>query len=111
MTKVGEGKELPQEPSVQQYHKELEHNAAKFLNALESYQDADTQDKARLKVVMDHSLELIRASVKEIKRAGVYKQEVKVENDYKAYMSNNSEENLSTLEEDLSTLRDYNQLS
>ncbi len=111
MTKVGEGKELPREPSVQQYHKDLEYNAEKFLNALSSYQHADTEDKTRLKGVMDQSLELIRASVREIKQAGIYKQEVKVEKDYHLYMGNQSTQNLSNLEEDLSTLLDYNRLS
>lgn len=111
MTKVGEGKELPKQPAVDPYHKELEHNAARFLNALESYQNASSDERIHLKAVMDQSLALIRASVQEIKQKGIYKQEVKVEKDYQSYINANSSENLSALEEDLSTLRDLNKLN
>ena len=111
MTKIGEGKDLPKQPSVEQYHKDLDHNALKFLNALEIYKDSNSEDRAHLKDIMDQSLALIRASVSEIKTAGIYKQESKVEKDYQEYLTNDSPENLSKLEEDLSTLRDYNKLS
>ncbi len=112
MTKIGEGKEIPEQPSLEQYHRELELNASKFLNALEGYKDADSGDeRVHLKAIMDQSLELIKAAVNEIKRAGIYKQEVKVENDYRIYISSNNPDDLMTLEEDLSTLRDYNKLS
>ncbi len=111
MSKVGEGKEPVEEPSVVQYHKQLETNASKFLNALESYKDANTTDRDRLKPIMDQSLALIRSAVSEIKYAGIYKQEVKVENDYKAYIGNPNTDNLSALEQDLSTLREYNKLT
>lgn len=111
MSKIGEGKELPKQPTVEQYHKDVETNASKFLNALESYKDASSDDKERLRPIMDQSLALIRAAVSEIKYAGIYKAEVKVENDYKAYMQNPNSDNLSALEQDLSTLRDYNKLT
>ena len=110
MTKVGEGGGLPEGASLQGYHKDLEQNASRFLNALESYKDANSEDRAHLKAIMDQSLQLMRAAVSEIKRAGIYKQEVRVENDYEAYINSNKPEDLSTLEEDLSTLRDYNKL-
>lgn len=111
MTKIGEGKEGPHEATVQQYHKEVESHASKFLNALESYDRAsDKEEKVRLKAVMDDSLALMNAAVKEIKQAGIYKQGGKVEKDYQAYIEKPSQENLQVLEEDLSTLRDYNKL-
>ena len=110
MTKVGEGEGLPQQASLERYHKDLERNASKFLNALESYKDASSDDRARLKDIMDQSLALIQASVREIKRAGIYKQEVKVEKDYQTYINSSNPEDLAILEEDLSTLRDYNKL-
>lgn len=110
MTKIGEGEELPGEPTVEEYHKQVEYNASKFLNALESYKEAHSDDREHLKGIMDQTLELLRANVREIKRAGIQKQEIIVEKDYKAYMNNSSPENLAILEEDLSTLRDYNKL-
>lgn len=111
MTKIGEGKELPKQPTIETYHKEVEQNASKFLNALESYKDASGEDRTHLKAIMDQALQLIRAAVGEIRLAGINKQEVKVEKDYQNYMSKASPENLSALEEDLSTLRDYNKLT
>ena len=110
MSKVGEGKDLPKEPTIEKYHQEVEVNAAKFLNALEGYQGATPEEKAHLKLVMDQSMALMKAAVSEIKYAGINKQEVKVEKDYHEYLKNENPENLSALEEDLSTLRDYNKL-
>lgn len=110
MTKISEENEFPENAAVERAHQDIEQNASKFLNALESYQDSNSEDKARLKVVMDQSLNLIKAAVSEIKRAGIYKQEVKVEKDYEAYMKSGGQENLSALEQDLGTLRDYNKL-
>ncbi len=111
MTKVGEGKELPKEPSIQQYHKEVDHNADKFLNALQSYHRGSEEDRKQLKPIMDQCLSLIRAAVSEIKQKGIAKQEIKVENDYKKYLQTDNPNDLSALEEDLSTLKDYNHLS
>ena len=110
MTEVGEGKKTPEKLSIETYHKELAQSSMKFLNALEMYQDSSGEDRVHLKSVMDQQLEVIRSSVNELKRAGINKQEAKVENDYKAYMSGGSPESLSALEHDLQTLRDYNQL-
>lgn len=110
MTKVGEGSGPIKEPSAVQYHAQLEANSVKFLNALESYKDSDTADRERLKPIMDQCLALMRSAVNEIKYAGINKQEVKVEKDYQTYMNNPTSDNFSALEQDLSTLRDYNKL-
>jgi hypothetical protein len=110
MTKIGEGK-LPPEPSpVARSHKEIEQNASKFLNALESYHNANSDDRARLKGVMDQTLGLINSAVREIKQAGIYKQDVRVEKDYQTYINSHDPNDLAVLEEDLTTLRDYNKL-
>lgn len=111
MTKVGEGKELPKEPTVESYHREIEHNASKFLNALESYEHANSDEKTHLKSIMDESLKLIHSAVKEIKQKGIYKKDMQVEKDYKEYMASPSPEKLTKLEEDLSEFRGYNKLS
>lgn len=110
MTKIGEGKDIPHEATDKLHHKEVEANAAKFLNALESYDRAGGEDKTRLKAVMDNTLALMNAAVKEIKQAGIYKQGAKVDKDYQTYISSPTPENLEALEEDLTTLRDYNKL-
>lgn len=109
MTKVGEGKELPHEPSIDKNRQLLDQNARKFQNALENYSDADPEQKAHLKGVMDQSLGLIRSAVSEIKKTGMGKQETKVEKSYQTYIQDDSPENLSALQQDLSTLKEYNQ--
>jgi hypothetical protein len=109
--KIGEGNQPHGEPTVKQYQKDLDFNAEKFLNALQSYNlSQDSEEKAQLKGIMDQQLALIRSAVQEIKRSGINKQEVKVENDYKQFMSDNSDTSLQALEEDVQTLRDYNKL-
>ncbi len=108
MTKIGEGKELPQQPSVDANRQQLDQNARKFQNALENYNDADPELKTHLKGVMDQSLGLIRAAVSEIKTTGMGKQETKVEKAYQTYIQDDTPENLSALQQDLSTLREYN---
>lgn len=107
MTKVGEGKG-PHEATQTQYQKDLDHNAAKFLNALASYQDANGEQKDQLKAIMDQSLSLVRAAVSEIHHRGIAKKEIDVEKDYQRYMTSQTPENLSALQEDLEILRDYN---
>lgn len=109
MTKIGEGKGPHQEPSIQQYQQQLDVNTHKFLNALSSYTSADTKEKAHLKNVMDQALGLIRSAVSELKATGMRKHEQKVEKDYQKFLQEDSAENLSALEEDVSTLREYNQ--
>ncbi len=112
MTKVGEGKDWPNEPGIDAYHKEINVSADKFITALGAYQNnsATTPEKEQFRAIMDQNLAIIRSAVAELKRAGIYKQEVKVENDYAAYIKDNSLENLSALEQDLQTLKEYNQL-
>ncbi len=108
MTKIGEGKELPKQPSIQEYRNSIDNNSVKFLNALESYTLAgDGEQKAQLKAIMDQQLALINSAVKEIKQAGIYKQDVKVENDYKQFISTGNPDAKNALEEDLETLRNY----
>lgn len=113
MTKIGEGGEIPQKPILQQAHDDIETSSLKFLSALGAYENDHSlsgEDKERLKDVMDQNLEVIRSSITELKRAGIYKQEVKVENDYKDYMSKGDSESYAALEHNVQTLRDYNQL-
>ena len=109
MTKIGEGDGTHRVPTAGDYHKTVDQSSLKFLNALEMYKN-DDGDKEQLKALMDQQLGLIRSAVAEIKRAGIYKQEVKVENDYKAFMSDASDSNFTALEHDVLTLREYNQL-
>ena len=111
MTKIGEGKEFPEGQNLQKIHRELDVSAEKFQNALETYQATDdTGERERLKSIMDQQLAIIHTAVSAIKKRGIYKQEVKVENDYKAYIESGSSENFTALEQDLSTLREYNEL-
>lgn len=110
MTKVGDGNEIPERQSIDKAHRDIELNTSKFLNALESYQDADSSDRAKLKPIMDQALSVIRNSVSKIKQAGIYKQEVKLEKDYDAYLNNSTPDNLSKIEKDLGTLREFNKL-
>jgi len=108
MTKVGEGKELPQEPTVDKSRQILDQNTRKFQNALANYSDGDEDQKTHLKGVMDQSLGMIRSAVAGIKMSGIGKQETQVENAYKAFVSEDSPENLSALQQDISTLQEYN---
>jgi len=108
MTKIGAGGEPQKQPTVDEYKASVDQNALKFMNALESYNLAnDPEQKAQLKAIMDQQLALIRSAVAEIKQAGIYKQDVKVENDYKQFMSGGSPDAKTALETDLETLRDY----
>jgi hypothetical protein len=110
MTKIGDGNEIPEQSSVEKAHQDIELNTSKFLNALESYQDADPSDRSKLKPIMDQALGIIRNSVSKIKQAGIYNQEVKLEKDYEAYLNNSTPDNLSKIEKDLGTLKEFNNL-
>lgn len=113
MTKIGDSGELPHKEAIVQAHQDIENSSMKFLSALGAYENdhnLSSADKDRLKDLMDQHLEVIRSAVSELKRAGIYKQEVKVENDYSDYMSKGDSESYSALEHDIQTLRDYNQL-
>ena len=110
MTKVGEGNLPSEEPTINQYHADLNKGAGKFLKALDQFDTATPEEQARLKAVMDEQLLVIRSAVNELKRPGLNKQETKVENDYKSYMQTSSPESYSALKHDIATLRDYNKL-
>jgi hypothetical protein len=109
MTKVGEGNQLPKEPTVGDYRKDLEKNTSKFLKALDQYEiTKDSDQKAHFKAVMDESLKLIRNAVKEIGTDGMRRQEGNVEKDYKTYLNDENINHLAALKEDLSYLRQNN---
>jgi hypothetical protein len=111
MTKIGEGDNPHKQADRALYHKQLDQGAAKFENALISYSiTTDTQQRAQLKAIMDEQLGLIQSAVRELRRAGFYKEDVVVEKDYKNYIALNNDQNLSALEQDLQTLRDYNKM-
>lgn len=110
MTKVGEGRGVPEESSIQKYQQQFNQNAEKFQDALQVYNDADPEEKAHLRGVMEQSLGLIRSAVEEIKKPGMAKQEAKVEKEYQAYVTDESPENLNALQQDFITLQDYNKL-
>lgn len=112
MTKVGEG-DTPRQASIQSYQNDVDQSTLKFQNAFESYQiTSDSDQRARLKAIMDQQVLVLRAAVRELKLQGIYKQEVKVEADYQAFLSSNgSSESQAALLHDLQTLRDYNALS
>ena len=112
MTKVGENNLPPKVPGKETARQNLELSAAKFENALQSYRgDPTGEEKERLKAIMDEQLGLIKQAVDEIKLKGLHKQEGKVESDYKAFISSESEESYAALEHDVQTLRDYNNIS
>jgi hypothetical protein len=51
---------------------------------------------------------LSRSSINEIKRSGIHKQGEIVISDYEHYRSNPSRQNLTALEQDIYTLKEYN---
>lgn len=106
MTKIGEGKEPAPKLSRADYCKELNANMQKFQNALRSYQSADTEEKEHLKGVMDQALGLIKSAVNGLKEPGMGKREAQVEKDYKKYMEETTLDNYSTLQEDVSALKE-----
>jgi len=110
MTKAGEGKLPPKTPDLKKYHQELEVHARKFEHALQGYLNASAADKPRLKAVMDTHLQLIQQVTKEITRAGVHKEESKLESSYRQFLNGHSAESIAAIEQDLETLRNYNQL-
>lgn len=101
------GKNSPHESIELSYRKDVKKNAVKFEEALMQYQEADLEKKVYFKSLMDEKLALIRASSLEIKKAGVHKQEVKLEHHFQAYINAPTEEHLSALRQDLETLKEY----
>lgn len=106
MTKIGEGG-TAKEPSVEAYRAEADKNTIKFRNALLCYDNAQGEQKAHFKAVMDTSLELIKSSVSEIKKSGIQKQEEKLEKGYENFLKDGTVQNKAALEQDLNTLRAY----
>lgn len=109
MTKIGEGSQ-PGAANMQAYRKDIEKSTHKFDQALNDYQTADGEDKARLKAFMEEQLNLINSAVQEIKRGGMYKQDVQLESDYKQFMETGSPESFSAVKHDIKTLQEYNNL-
>ncbi len=110
MESVGNEGQIPR-PTEEQSREQLQGNIAKFQNALASYSRSEHADERdHLGTIMDKQIELIRANVREIKRSGVQKQGFAVSDEYQKYKDNPSEQNLTALEQDVSTLREYGNL-
>jgi hypothetical protein len=111
MTKIGEGGVNPR-PTEAVYHKQLQDSIVRFENALSGYQlSNDPEESAHLQAIMSQQMAIIRASVSEIKRLGIHKQGEVVVSDYNHYRTDPSPERLTILQQDLSTLQEYNYLS
>jgi hypothetical protein len=108
MTKIGEANSHPQ-PTEQMYNKNLQDSIIHFENALNGYQvSKNSEETEHLRAMMRDQMELIRSSVNEIKLLGMHKQGEVVHSDYERYMNNSSQSNLIALQQDLSTLKQYN---
>jgi hypothetical protein len=107
---MSKGKMVPEPGPRGKYHKDLDHSSLKFLNAMATYHSGPMEERERLQGVMDQQLAIIRASSTELRRAGIHKQDVKVENNYKAYIQDPSLSNYAALKHDVETLRLYNEL-
>lgn len=108
MNKIGEGKNPSKTLSAHDYQKALQHNCTHFLAALREYPSAKTEDRKRLAGVMSEQLKLIVSDVSELKRLGISKEAVLLEKACKAYLSEDSGENLAALEHHLATLCEFN---
>lgn len=106
MTKIGEGGQVPQ-PTEQTYRTELQGNIAKFDQALSGYTAATPEEKARFDEIMKQQMTLINANVKELKISGVQKQGEIVSSDFEKFSQDPSEANLTALQQDMSTLKEY----
>lgn len=108
MTKIGEGKNPKKGLGRKEYITELDASCTKFLFALEQHESAEDQQKRdRLKDVMDEQLIRIRSAEPEIRRHDVDILEVKIEKDYKNYLSGSTSDSYSALYHDVQTLKDY----
>lgn len=108
MNKVGEGKNPAKPLSAEDYRKSLQHNCTHFLTSLREYPKANSEERKRLANVMAEQLKLIQSDVSELKRAGISKEAVQLEKAFKAYMSDDSSQNLAALEHNLITLCEFN---
>jgi len=112
MTKIGEGKTPPQEPTVETHKEQLNTSSTKFLNALEGYnQSKNPGEQKHLRAVMDQQMTVIKSSIAELNRAGIHKDAAKVGKDYMDYLDEESSSNYTCLHNDLETLRDLNRSS
>lgn len=109
MTKIGEGGPASQ-PTEQTYRTELQGNIAKFDQALSGYAAATPEEKAHFDEVLKNQMALINANVKELKISGAQKQGEVVSGDYEKFSKDPSEENLTALQQDMSTLKEYGML-
>ena len=108
MTKVGEAGE-PHEASQATYHKQLQDSIIRFEFALQEYQKAGHSEESRhLELIMNQQMALIRSAIDEIKRSGIHKQGEVVVDDYEHYKNNPTSQNLTTLQQDIYTLKEYN---
>jgi hypothetical protein len=110
MTKIGEGSGVKKMTEADYQHA-LQESVVYFENALNGYQVASNdQERDRLDQVMHQQMQIINAAVKELKRSGVQKQGTLVRKDYETYLHDGTKENLTRLEQDLSTLKEYSGL-
>ena len=108
MTKIGEG-EMPSRPTEEMAHKKLQENITRFENALSGYQvRKDSKEAEHLSTLMNQQMELINSNVNEIKRLGIHKQGDVVFSDYQHYRNDPTSANLTILQQDLTTLKEYN---
>ena len=110
MSQIGDGGSVSQS-DMQAYQKNLQDDIARFQNALAGYQVASNGDeKTRLESLMTQNMDLIQSNIREIKRSGIQKQGQIVQSDYEHYRQTPSGDNLTALQQDLSTLKEYSQL-
>lgn len=107
MTKIGDGQEPIHPETVKEYRNQLLKSSGRFQRAMDAYVEADRpEEKARLKAIMQEQLALIRAAVREIRRTGLEKESVQLEEDYQKFIHDPRGENQSALVQDLETLRE-----
>lgn len=107
--KIGDASSVtPSGPSGDDYSQDLLNSAQKFQDAFDNYQFAQTsEEKQQYQAMMSQQLAMMNAACRELKRSGLAKQESILEKDYRAYMTNPSDENLAAVQHDLVTLQDY----
>lgn len=108
MTKIGEGGIHP-EQSDKVIHQHLQEQILRFENALNSSKIAkNPEELEHLNALMKNQMDLIRSSVREIKRMGIQKQGEVVLGDYQRYAKEPTPEHFTALQQDLSTLKEFN---
>lgn len=107
--KIGKG-HSNSHPSEEKSRKQLIQEAARFEKSLEDYLKATIEEREILADKLLRQVGAIHAAAEGLQRSGLHKQTVRVESDYKRYMKDPSEENYTTLLQELSTLREYGRL-